>query len=130
MSRFRVRVAALVSAALFLVALTASARQPVTPEEADLVGKFQLSDGGYLIVSTDDYGRVNGFFERDGQFGRVSGRTAAGAISATWVQKEGSEACETAVEGSPFWGNLKLSRDADGAVQIAWGACEALPRVD
>ena len=129
MSRFRFSLAASILAASLLAA-TASGRQPDASEAADLTGKYTLTDGGYLVVSTDDFGRAQGFFERNGQFGRVTGRVVNGAISATWLQANGSEACETSVDGSPFWGKLTLIRADDGEVQISWGACEALPRVD
>ena len=130
MSRFRFWFAAPVVAALFSITVAASARQPEAAESVDLTGKFELSNGGYLVLSTDDLGRVEGFFERDGHFGRVTGRVAGNAVSAVWVQNEGPKACETAVDGSPYWGKLALNHDADGAVEIAWGACEASPRVD
>jgi hypothetical protein len=117
----------LLTAALTAFVAGSSARQPAAPESADLTGKYELTGGGYLVMSVNDAGRVEGFFERGGEFGRISGQAESGAVSATWIQESGSTACKTAVDGSNFWGKLTLTRDADGAVQTAWGSCEARP---
>jgi hypothetical protein len=77
-----------------------------------------------LVVSVDDAGRIEGFFERDGEFGRVSGKVDGAVASATWVQEQGANACSTSVDGSRFWGKMTLARDADGAVQTSWSECE------
>lgn len=126
MSRFRFSRAALLSAALFASAVLAFGRQPAQ-ESADLSGKYELTGGGYLVVSVDDFGRLEGFYERQGHFGRVSGVVEAGAASATWIQEAGATACKAPVDGSKFWGKLAMTRLADGAVDIAWGECEAKP---
>ena len=127
MSRFTLRLAGFVTAALSLFAVAAFARQPAAPESTDLTGKYELAGGGYLIVSVDDAGRVEGFFERQGEFGRISGKADAGAVSATWIQEKGSKACETAVDGSSYWGRVTLTRNQDGQIQTAWGECQTQP---
>ncbi len=124
MSRFVFRSAGLLTAALFLFTAAASARQPVNSESPDLTGKYELAGGGYLVVSVDDAGLAVGFFERNGEFGRLSGRVDAGALSGVWVQEKGSAACETRVEGSQYWGRISLSRNADGNVEPTWSECQ------
>ncbi|MEZ5364898.1 MAG: hypothetical protein R2748_21850 [Bryobacterales bacterium] len=124
MSRSSFFRAASLSAILLASAALAVGRQPAH-ETADLTGKFALPGGGYLVISTDDVGRVEGFYERNGRFGRVSGVAEADAASATWTQEQGSTACQASVDGSRYWGKLTMTRQADGAVSIAWGECDA-----
>jgi hypothetical protein len=127
MSRFSFRFAGLLAAALLGLSAASFARQPEVAKTADLTGKYQLTGGGYLVVSVDDAGRVEGFFERNGQFGRISGRADAGVISAKWVQENGANPCESKVDNSVYWGRLTLTRAEDGQVQTAWGVCQAQP---
>ncbi|MCB1022009.1 MAG: hypothetical protein KDC27_18905 [Acidobacteria bacterium] len=126
MSRSSFFHAASLSAILLASAALAFGRQPAH-DSADLTGKYALPGGGYLVVSTDDVGRVEGFYERDGRFGRVSGVVEADTLSATWTQENGATACQTPVDGARYWGKMTLTRDADGVVSIAWGACDAPP---
>jgi hypothetical protein len=116
--------ATLPAVALALFAAALFGRQPVAPETGDLTGKYDLPSGGYLVVSIDDADRLEGFFERNGEFGRLSGKVDGGVASATWVQDNGLTACSTAVEGSKYWGKMTLVRDAAGAAQIAWRECD------
>jgi hypothetical protein len=127
MSRFALRFAGLGTAALLALSAAAFGRQPEASGTADLTGKYQLTGDDYLVVSVDDAGQVEGFFERNGEFGRITGRANAGTISATWVQENGSKACESRVDGSAFWGRMTLTRGEEGQVQATWGVCSAQP---
>ena len=127
MSRSNFRFAALFAAAFSLLAVASFARQPLDSQSANPTGKYTLSGGGHLVVSVDDLGRAEGFFERNGQFGRLSGRLESGVVSATWVQNDGPQACETTVEGSAHWGQVTLTRSEAGDLDLAWGACQGAP---
>lgn len=118
------RSAALLTAAFALLASSGFGRQPVPSESSDPTGKYALRDGGYVVVSMDDMGGLDGFYERNGEFGRLSGRLEAGVVSATWVQEKGSRACEASVDGSKHWGSVTLSPTQTGELDLAWGACE------
>jgi hypothetical protein len=127
MSRSTLRTAALTAAALFLFSAASFGRQPFGSESPDPTGKYQLSGGGYLVVSVDDTGRAEGFFERNGEFGRLSGRLESGVVSAAWVQQNGPIACTTAVDGSLHWGRVRLTRTETGDLEAAWSACQGAP---
>ena len=118
---------AVFAAALSLLVTASFARQPQDLDPADLAGKYELSGGGYLVVSVDDLGRVEGFYERNGQFGRLSGELEWGLVFASWVQKGGSQACETSSSGSSHWGRVKLAPAEDGGLDLAWGECGGGP---
>ena len=127
MSRSIVWIAATLTAALLLTAGTSVARQPGEGGQADLTGKYALAGDGYLVVSVDDLGRVEGFFERNGSFGRLSGQAESNGVTAIWVQKNGSRACESTIDGSSHWGRVTLSRTEAGGLDLAWGTCREKP---
>ncbi len=108
------------------LAVASFARQP-DRDAPDLTGKYLLEGGGYLVVSVDDLGRVEGFFERDGEFGRMSGWIEGGVAKATWVQQNGPHACAGEVAGSRYWGRVTVTRTADDGLGLAWGTCVDLP---
>ena len=121
------RFAALSTATVFVLAAASFGRQPATPDAADPTGKYTLRDGGYLVVSVDDLGRVEGFYERNGEFGRLGGRLESGVVSASWVQKSGPQTCNSAMDGQLHWGGLTMTRTQAGELDLAWGACGAPP---
>ena len=123
MPRSIIRVAAVLTAALLLTAGASIARQPGDGGTANVTGKYVLSGDGYLVVSVDDLGRVEGFFERNGAFGRLSGQAESDGVTAIWVQKTGQTACETTVDDSSHWGRVTLTRTEAGELDVAWGEC-------
>jgi len=127
MSRSISKTAGKFAAALSLLAIASFARQPLDSGSSNPTGKYILSGGGYLVVSVDDLGRAEGYFERNGQFGRLSGRQEAGVISATWLQKDGVQACETTHGDSAYWGRVTLTRSSTGDLDLAWGDCQGAP---
>lgn len=127
MSRSVFRYALVLTAGVSLLAAASFARQPLDSDSANPTGKYTLSGGGYLVVSVDDLGRAEGYFERNGEFGRLSGRLDAGVVSATWVGKSGMQACESTHLESPYWGQVTLARSAAGGLDLAWGECQGAP---
>jgi len=127
MSRSILRNAGALSAILFLLSAASFARQPMEPGSTDPTGKYILSGGGYLVISVDDLGRVQGFFERNGEFGRLSGQLDSEMVSATWVQESGARACTERVEGSAYWGRVTLAPTDSSDLSLAWGECGEAP---
>lgn len=125
MSRSISWTAFLLMAAFSLLASPAYGRQPGETGFADLAGKYTLSEGGYVVISVDDRGRVNGFYERKGEFGRLSGTAESGVFAAKWVQRNGSAACEATVDGSSHWGRVTIAPRETGELDLAWGECRS-----
>ena len=66
-------------------------------------GKYLTDRGGYLRISVDDLGRVQGYYEHEGVFGEVSGHFDGKTVRGYWLQDEGSAACSSDRAGFANW---------------------------
>jgi len=93
-----------------------------------------------MSYESDEAGTVTLQFQKDGAVtgaypqytGHLKGRmTSANRIEGIWWQDQPSaddEKCDTAINGSLYWGKFTLIEDADGkAFHGMWGSCDDEP---
>ena len=90
-------------------------------DQRDKLKAFADSLGGENTPESE------GFFERAGVFGRLSGQAESNGVTAIWIQKDGSKACASTIDGSSHWGRVILSRTESGELDVAWGECREQP---
>jgi hypothetical protein len=91
---------------------------------------YQSDEAGMVTLQFQKDGTVTGVYPE--YSGHLKGRmTGANRIDGTWWQDQGyadDEKCNTAINGSLYWGKFTLTEDADGkAFHGMWGSCEDEP---
>ena len=117
---------ALVALALVLGVATAAPASSLVDTAPDPSGKYRTADG-YVVFAVDDAGRVQGFFEKAGMFGQLSGTLVNGAIEGRWHAESGIQTCESAYQGAKSWGAFQFRVDDQGTLQGSMGQCEQKP---
>ena len=117
---------------LFVLAVGVAIGAPVGLPSFDVLdgevgGKYLTDGGGYLRISVDDLGRVQGYYERDDAFGEFSGHFDGKTIRGYWLQDEGSDPCVADRAGFANWGRVALTFANASEFSGKFGACAATP---
>jgi len=98
--------------------------------DGNVDGKYLTDQGGYVRISVDDLGRVQGYYERDGAFGEISGHFDGKTIRGYWLQDDGATACTSDRAGFGSWGRVTLDFTSASEFSGKFGTCGSVPEAD
>ncbi len=95
--------------------------------DGEVDGKYLTDPGGYLRISVDDIGRVQGYYEREGVFGEISGHFDGKTIRGYWLQDDSAAACPSDRAGFTNWGRVTLNFTSASEFTGKFGSCASAP---
>lgn len=105
---------------LLLPAIVTMAISTGTVHAAEIEGNWETTQGPVTISRSDDGTYVVSF---DLIKGKVAGALSGDVFEGTWVRGNHGLRCPTEMEGSPFWGQFKITFYGPPGFTGLWSYC-------